>query len=97
MNNQAKAVVFTLTVRMPKAQVSPRRGKRTTDAVSIALDTCMQNSILLSNTHPHYDEYYFAVFLEVSLYSRFLLNCRFFVLKSATRAIIKNTTFVCDN
>ena len=34
---QAKAVVLILTVRIPKAQVSPRRGNRTMEAVKMAL------------------------------------------------------------
>ena len=84
MNNQAKAVVFTLTVRIPNTQVSPRRGNRTMEAVSIALHT--SNGIIQINAHNIIIikvHFYFAVFLELSLYSRFLLNCRFFVLKSA--------------
>ena len=48
VKSQANAVVFTLTVRIPKAHVRPSKGNRTIEAVIIALKNqkisivCMQ-------------------------------------------------------
>ena len=46
MKSHAKIVELALTVRIPNTQVSPRRGKSTTEATNKALHT-----VLIIQTH----------------------------------------------